>query len=1092
MKPHLIWFSGIGAVAAVFLLLALPGLSAPPEHVTAQSPETAPADFDPDPRWLSLLHSSHPNLLRLQAAAPSVNVHLTDRFVAGRVGLASSVTVSVTRAGARIAHAVAAPIPDVGGFFYLTQLTWAGAAYGSGGSCGGGAFQPGDVVWVAQAGLVTTMTIPTLNGLADAPTDVISGSAPPSQTVTLYLFPSVDSTATYTRTATSNEAGTYQAQWAPEVDLRPGDSGYILYAESPDRRAYVRFVTPVLRVQVAGMEISGLAAPCSEVEITLYDSEGGIRSGWWTWAEANGRFYLSEYWEKEATPLRPGDRVLALAAGQTFSTTVLAVTAHTDLSGGKVWGEAPAGAPVSVMRFAGPLSYGWDNLWDQLPTGQALVTATAPGLYTASLPLTRTDYGAACAFSPEGHQTCARFAVPYLRVRMGESRTPGGSLLAYEAEGQIDAPSAPLTIAIQSARGYPRDIRRLTAAGNGYFRDTLDYGQSLALDTGDVLTLTTPQGVRVALVLPLLTAEAHPLSDTVSGQAPPGTRLIVSILYDEYPIAPPPPGALGGGPAPPPPYYGYAVRVVTATAEGRYLADFSGEVDITSVTVGEVAMSTPEGHTVARAFRTVLGCRPTLTSVQVNGNYLGGFSDYHCPTLTLRLRDALGVLKAERVFDFSWRPSFEAYLYLYEVHPGEKEHPIPIRAGDMIELESAGQILTTTVPSLTVTLDPRGDVISGLAPPDTLLYLTVYNYGRLTTTVGAQGVYSVSLAGEYDLTAGDQVHVRYAQDGTWFFTLGAVPFFRAGLYQYWLSGLLPPITPYTVSLGSMHIAAVGYANSDGWWSTNLITRLVPGDIVTVTMPGGFRALTLPFLSAQVDRATATVSGQAPANARLRVDVETLQYIYRSREVTATAAGTYTVSFPDLAPLALIQGVLTYFDPEGDQVSLFFANRQWHVILGQPCVWGYADMVGVPFTATLQAGDAPLDSAFGGTSDWSGYFYGCFDRAIRSGDRLTLLQPGATFSFTVPVLTARHEYAQQLLEGEAPVGSFLEAVFYTASGSAVRRTQAGPSGRYVLDTTGLNLRPGSGGYVRMTDGDGSTVDAGFIIRGYPVYLPLVHK
>jgi len=1101
MKPRFIGL-GISAVAALLLLLILTWLLVPAGRATAGEPVTPSSPYDtslqaiatpaptPDPQWLALVQS-RPGSRVLQVSAPSINVHLTDRFVAGRVGLASSVTISVTRAGVRIAHAVVTPLPDDSGFFYLTYLTWAGAAYGGGGDCGGGAFQPGDVVWVAQAGAVTTMTIPTLSGLADAPTDIISGSAPPSQPVTLYLFPFADPAITYTRTVTAGGDGLYEAVWAPETDLRPGDSGYIVYAESPDRRAYARFVTPLLRVQVAGMDVSGMAAPCSEVEITVY-AEGNAWIGW-NWTGTDGRFHSWEYWVKDGFTLQPGDRVLAVAAGQSFSTTVLTVTAQTDWAGGQVRGKAPAGALVTVMDFAGPLSYGWDNLWDQLPIGQTLVTATASGLYTAPLPLTRTDYGTACAFSPEGHQTCARFAVPYLRVRMGTGRV-GGYSLGYETQGQVDDPSSPITLAIQSARGYLKDMRRLTAAGNGYFQDSPQYEESLTLDTGDILTVTTPRGVQAALILPLLTAEAYPLSDTVSGQAPPGTRLVVSILYyEEYPI-PPPPGTLGGGP--PPPYYGYAVRVVTATAEGQYTADFSGEVNITNLTTGEVSMSTPEGHTVARAFRATTGCRPTLTSVQVNGNYLSGLSDYGCPTLTLRLRSAQGDLKIERIFDFSWQSSFEAYLYLYEVYPGEKAHPIPIRAGDVIELDSAGQVLTTTVPSLTVTLDPLADVISGQAPPGALLYLSVYDYGLLTTTVGAQGTYSVSLAGEYDLATGSQVHVACVQEGTGFFALGAVPLFRVGLYQYWLSGLLSPIVPYTISLDSMQIAAIGYAGPDGWWGTSLVTRVVPGNTVTITTPDGSLALTLPFLSAQVDRATATVSGQAPANARLRVDLTTAQYTYRSREVTATASGVYTVSFPDLAPLTGVQGTLTYFNPEGHQVFLSFADRQWHVTLGQPCIWGYADMVGVPFTATLRAGDAPPgappDSLFSGTSDMDGDFYGCFQRAIRSGDRLMLLQPGATMSFTVPALTVRHDYDEQVLEGEALPGSLLEVVFYLASGEVARHTQANLSGDYALDTADLDLRPGQTGYIAMTDEEGNTIRAEFAIVGHPLYLPFICK
>ncbi len=1097
MKPRPIALSGIG-LAAALLLLSITWLLASPGETTAGGPSTTlsgiptPSTPAPDPRWLSLLRSPHPYPLRLQASAPSINVHLTDRFVAGRVGLVSSVTISVTRAGARIAHAVVTPIPDSSGFFYMAHLTWAGAEYGSGGDCGGGTFQPGDVVWVAQSGLATTMTVPALSSLADAPTDVISGSAPPSQPVTLYLFPFADPDIIYTRTVTASEAGTYHALWTP-LDLRPGDSGYIAYAESSDRRAYARFVTPLLRAQVDGMDVSGMAAPCSEVEITVCDSEGIGRAAWWTSTGANGHFTSWEYSEKYGYTLRPGDQVLAMAAGQTFSTTVLAVTAHTDLAGEQVRGEAPAGSPVAVMHFAGPLTYGWDNLWEQFPVGQTLVTSTASGLYTASLPLANADYGAACAFSPEGHQTCARFAVPYLRVRMGTA-SGGGYALGYQARGQVDAPSVPITIALQSARGYLRDIRRLTAAGNGYFQDIPQYGESLTVDTGDVITVTTPRGVQIALVLPPLTAEAHPLSDTVSGLAPPNARLIVAILYDEYPVppTPPPPTALGGGPAPPPPYYGYAVRVVTATAEGRYLADFSGEVNITNATVGEVSMDI-EGHTVVRPFRATTGCRPMLTHVHVGGNSLEGVSDFGCPTLTLRLYDTRGYLKAARLFDFTWTPYFYAALYENEVYPYGKSRPIPIQTGDRIELAWADQAIITVIPTLTVALDPLADVISGEAPPGAFLELRVYNYGPLTTTVGAQGTYSLSLAGKYDVVPGDLANGVYVQDSTYYVALGAVPSIRAGLYQNWVSGILPPLTPYTIALETTPPATVtGYAGPDGDWGNELPARTKPGDTITLTTPNSALRLSLPFLSAWVDRAEATVAGQAPANARLRVDLTDWQYIDLSREITATAAGTYTVSFPDLAPLEGIQGTLTYFNAEGNQVFLLFANRQWHVTLSQPCVWGYADMVGASFTATLQASESPPDSTFGGTSDVSGYFYGCFERAIQPGDRLTLVQPGATMSFTVPTLTVYHHYAQQILEGEAPAGSFLEVVFYTSSGSVVRHTRADYAGHYALDTAGIDLRPAQTGYVAMTDEAGNTLRAEFVITGYRVYMPLICK
>ena len=51
----------------------------------------------------------------------------------------------------------------------------------------------------------------------------------------------------------------------------------------------------------------------------------------------------------------------------------------------------------------------------------------------------------------------------------------------------------------------------------------------------------------------------------------------------------------------------------------------------------------------------------------------------------------------------------------------------------------------------------------------------------------------------------------------------------------------------------------------------------------------------------------------------------------------------------------------------------------------------------------------------GPTGYSGRFFACFT-STEAGDQLTLIQPGGLMTFTVPELTARHNYARRVLEG----------------------------------------------------------------------------
>lgn len=1087
------------------LLGALGGglLSTPPtDAADPTSFRTVEGGIGPDPRWLDLVRAVRP--IPASGIAPrnlrpaTLHVHLTDRTVAGRVSSPAAVSLQVTRGGITLASVTVQPVPDGDGYLYAAPLVWAPYPGGCGGACGCGALEPGDRVWMTQGSTALSLTIPPLKAWADGATTAVFGTSPPSDPLILYLYPRRDPALVLTRTVVAGADGTYQAPWA---DLRPGDTGFVAWSAGPDRAAYVRFVAPFLQVQVEGWEIAGRAAPCSTVWITGTDAAGNFPFNHWVSTDANGEFLV---WSGEYGPAvpthSPGQRVEASAAGQVFSTSVLPVTARADRDGGQVVGEAPADAPVRVEVFQGPVEWGREPIGYRWPYLSARISATAEGVYTAPLPLASADFGAAFVTGPDGHETYVRFAVPYLRVLLGRER------FWYESrlQGQVDGTNIPLTLTLRNPAGLIKDIRSLRSTGNGFFRD-LESESDPVLESGDALTVETARGVPVALTLPVLTARADPLSDTVSGEAPPGTRVTVHIreaqAFFESPAGgtPPPPqgvGPAGGGGTPPPPPL-WATQVVTAGADGVYTADFRGRADLTRHSVGEVSLTTPEGHTVIRLFRA-RNCRPVLTQVFVGGNYLSGISDVGCPAVTIRLRDPAGYPKAEGYADFSGWDSFWFYFYLPTACPWpgdcyDASRPIFILPGDWIEIESGGAVFTTTVPTLTLEVDVAAPALYGQAPAGETLHGAIYDDSLearsvFTATVTPQGRYTVSLTGIYTPAAGDGIYVWWRSGETNFYGYDTIPRLEAFLFDTYLYGYLHPLVPYTVT----PLLVTGYAGPEGSFGA-FVNPLVPGETVTVTTPREELTLTLPWLTARVERSPATVSGEAPPNAPLRVTLFLPEETWASRRVTATAAGTYTVSFPELAPLSGAQGILQYTHPQGHRVFLRFGTRAWNVTLGERCTGGYADLAGAPVTATLRKADGTTERIAGTASLSDASFSVCFSRSVEAGDRLTLTQAGREMAFTVPRLTAAHDWAAQLLEGEAPSGRLVQVTIHRGYWNApTRRTLADEAGFYRLDTRDLNLRVGEPGRVRITDAAGNAVQLAFIVRGYTFYLPVVWR
>jgi hypothetical protein len=171
-----------------------------------------------------------------------------------------------------------------------------------------------------------------------------------------------------------------------------------------------------------------------------------------------------------------------------------------------------------------------------------------------------------------------------------------------------------------------------------------------------------------------------------------------------------------------------------------------------------------------------------------------------------------------------------------------------------------------------------------------------------------------------------------------------------------------------------------------------------------------------------------------------------------------------------------------------QTWLNFITPQWEVTLDDQCLEGTAATPGVPITITLKPRDGS-PPVYAQTSSYfeNGGFFVCLDRPVQSGDILTRQEPTSIYSLTVPVLTARHDYARQVLTGQAPPGAPL-LVYLPDNPSLPRHTWSDANGRYGLDTNGANLQLRRTGYIFYTDPDNNTIRKEFTIEGFRFWLP----
>ncbi|RMF31709.1 MAG: hypothetical protein D6759_09615, partial [Chloroflexi bacterium] len=723
------------------------------------------------------------------------------------------------------------------------------------------------------------------------------------------------------------------------------------------------------------------------------------------------------------------------------------------------------------------------------PEARRTVTATAGGQYTVPLAglvdLVPGHYGTLYATTSQGYRLYRLFAVPFLRVHLD----------LYTLQGQINGGSW-VTVTIAGSWGVPKDVRAFALSPSSF--NFLDSSPSLVLSPGDRITLTTDAGDLFTLTIPIFTARSDRSRRQVTGQAPPGARVRVEIR--QY---------LCGGEASSEGGCSFTLLQTlwtTATASGRYTVTYDSLLLTQPDLLGLVYVTLPGGHEAYRSF-LIAGAQ-----VQVGGRWVGtGFF-----ITRLSLRDASGQVKATGQLEGSCSSGYPLCWRLSQ----------PVAPGDQIEMETDQETITIPVPPLSLEADPAHARLNGSAPPGAALRIAWY--GRVVfpydwkfpypyheypianwvnrvyqvVTATQAGTFTLELDGTTPLRHGDWGEVRYTDaNGYEFWAAYYLPGLDLTLGDTQLTVLAPPDRPLTLPLSNnlgkpiyqTTVRRKGWPRWGGQATVRLgITRLQPGQRIRLSGVTPTSVLTIPRLSAHLDRDRKLLQGEAPVGARLRVGIQGNEWT-----VTATT-GTYQVDLSEVVLTSWTGGQVLYESEAGDVVRLdFFAPQLW-AELGSPCVGGRLPTTGEPITVALWGAQGKIKAQATITpSWWTLSFQQCWPEiTVEAGDQVEMAGTDYRYTMTVPSLTAHFDQQTALLRGTAPPGAWLEALLWTQDDGnlygTTRHVRADDEGTYALDWSDVAFRSGDEGWIAYTDERGNRTTLSFTVPYYHIYLPLVTR
>ncbi|MCC7020072.1 MAG: hypothetical protein IT332_09980 [Ardenticatenales bacterium] len=533
---------------------------------------------------------------------------------------------------------------------------------------------------------------------------------------------------------------------------------------------------------------------------------------------------------------------------------------------------------------------------------------------------------------------------------------------------------------------------------------------------GDRVTVRSGEA-SIADSVPALSILGDADLDGVTGTAPPGAAVTVTVQ-----------SGLG---------LDAASRGAVADGSGRFTIGFGGAYDIDGFTTLRVDLV--RGAFTFRAERL----QSEQLMIRFYANTVGGLSVPGTP-MAVELTRREGTVAGRGDGTTNGLGIWSATLV------DAAGAPVDVRPGDRLRVLVAGSsILDYTVPELPVSADPATDSVQGTSPAGrgvTVLIDGAANQPARSVTAAADGSWRVSFAPEADIVPGTvgQLTMFDRKDGVdvTVYRAWAVTRLAVRLGEPVVTGVATPGEGVRLNLkdarGALRANTATLVEGGrffgGGATFEATLENIQGDPIDVrpTDVLEFRQgtaridLPIPTLTADIDTAADTVTGQAPPGAALRVTASFL-FFNATRDVTADAAGRYAADFKGAFDLVGGIGVeVTQTVPEGHTITLATAASSLRVWPEAGRVDGSAaGGADVTVTALSETGTVLA------TGTDTANFLGTFDAPLRTpggatyfpkpGDRIRIQFNNASKEMTVPALSIEWDTARERVFGEATPG-----------------------------------------------------------------------
>lgn len=817
--------------------------------------------------------------------------------------------------------------------------------------------QTGDSVEVTGGGMSATVAVTTLTALADTDADTISGLSPASSDLIVrgwrwdYIAgPSFD------EFVTSTGGGGYTDNLSGRYDLYNGYQGHVHYSQPDEHKVFVHYHAPGIHVNQTHDGALGYVDTANIPVTFTLRTAGDVQKDQTVITSEQTDGYI-QAWFDGSVDIVPGDKVEVETASWTNLVTVTALSLDVDVDTDIVSGTGPPNTIVKVTAL--------DRNWEFL--GEMLVPTDDSGNFTADLSDQMDIKGGMwirLGAENEGHnENYIGGILPYLRVNQTHDWIQG-----------VGTPNAAVNITV--TRGTTSFTGSTTADGSGWYHvGRWDFGaQPLDIQVDDSVEMTS-DGVSRSLTVMAMSGNPDVDADTISGNIA-GAGDSDPVLIDIW--------EKGGGGA-----------ETTTDASGNYSTNLGGP-DLKA------------GHELAVWYVTEEGdeCGIVVRYLQIRANITSDWIDGDTkPNTTVSI-----TLTGSGIKGTGDPTSDKDGRYATDVYTDGTRADIAI--GDTISATADGREASLFIGGpLTAQANETTDEITGEAPPNTDLFVDIWDYGWFDVQSDEFGDYNFDAGAEgIDLQAGMGGMVGYrTEEGHQIGVDFWLPFVRVNQTHDWMEGIATAnaTVNLTVTRGVSTFLGSTTADGGGWFHIegrdfSPEVDIQVDDLVEMSSDGISRSLDVVAMTGNPDVDADTISGNvAGAHDGEPVRIEIWEEGGGDLDVTTDGDGNY---FADLSPWDLTSGdtvAVWYITPEGDELGAVFevpfarVNYTWDGVDGR-----VAPSATVYVTVTDISGVKGTNSDTANPDGWFGLWAGA---NVVPGDTVYATSP-AGLDATMEVIT----------------------------------------------------------------------------------------